>query len=349
MTEKKVREAEKSSLIISFNSKEECLLKKKMLSLEAMKKQAMESMSLDQKVLYNRFLLKLRRSELAHARLVGNKELIRNLTHSMFSNFNTTLNDGTEEGVRAMLKSSKPLRAASAPCRPLSAWSNKSKNTADISYGMKRGTSPLDFTSFHSNRKSDKSAARLKSAPVGQTPGDKQAQHHVLETFNSLSMNRKEEPVVIRQSQDRDRPTNGIRWPESNFQILRRPKTTGISFSKNTDFDKQFKLFIERVKSMQQEESVLRDYYSDRLLDGAGKKETILLPKDEEERRQWLPVGEESHHRSVTLKKLDRNFSHKDVPQDILYMEQYNLVLTQENFTVRNWRNNDPYKTGKNL
>ncbi|KAE8625630.1 hypothetical protein XENTR_v10006343 [Xenopus tropicalis] len=378
MTEKKVREAEKSSLVISFNSKEECLLKKKMLSLEAMKKQAMESMCLDQKVLYNRFILKLRRSELAHARLVGNKEMIRSLTQSMFSNYNTTLNDGTEEAMRAMLRTSKPIRAASAPCRPMSGWSNKSKYTADISHGMRTGTSALDFRSLNSNRKSLISAARLKSAPLAQAARDKHVKYHALETLNSLSINQKCQNVkegaeVIHRSQDmaamnRDRHTNGISWPENNSQLLRRPKTAGISsdtaeleseghllqtrghsFPKSMDFDRQFKLFIEKVKSMQQEDSVLRDYYSDRLLDGAGKRETVLLPKDEEERRQWLPVGEESHHRSVTLKQLDRNFSKTDVPQDILYMEQYNLVLTKENFTVRNWHNNDPYETGENL
>lgn len=357
MTEKKLKEAEKSHLTISFNAKEESLLKKKILSLNAMQRQTSDSLTLNQKILYNQFALKLRRSELSYARLVGNTETIKNLTHALFSSLNTTLNDGAEEAVRTIIQSGKPPRAASAPCRPTSYMSDRERShRVNVMFGSSMHQSKeMDFTTNKSGYNAPK---RFHSAPPRrqvqfldeQKSKDRQRQHSV---FKHLSIS----------------GTKETRWLGSNTNSTRkRPKSTSFLIDKvgsqvqgslvtpdsvttctEDHSDSKVKVFLEKVKSMQQPDSTLRDYYSLRMLDRSGRKEMFALTDIDEEahHHHWLPVGEEPHHRSVTMKKLDMDFTKKDIPLDMLFMEQYNLVLTKENYLVRNWLDNNPYCSAK--
>lgn len=373
MTEKKLREAEKSPLTISFNSKEENLLKKKILSLDLMKKQAADSLTLDQKLLYNHFTLKLRRSELAHARLMGNTELMNHLAHTMFSSFNTTVNDGTEKAVRALLQNGKPPRAASAPCRPNSWMSEKDKvYRTDVKHGH-------NIRKFSARKNYPNIPQRFYSAPARRQPLNRQAQVKFFEVSDSVPKNLdlavqpqhlgydKENTKVTEFLKSRaEKQETEMKFPQSLER--KRPKSTsflldngGIKLQGSstttgniTDDTKEMcsgkvKTFIEKVKSLQQNDSTLKDYYSQRMLDGTRRKEIFSLTcnDDKREQNQWLPTGEELHHRSVTMKKLDKSFTRKDIPTDILFMEQYNLVLTEENYSVRNWINNNPYISTK--
>lgn len=96
---------EKYYSILSFNWKEENLLKKKLSFLESMKRHEANAWLMEQKAFYKRCYSKLQRSELAHARLLGNKELVKQLTSkSMFSNYNTTLEFESEAAVKAIVK-----------------------------------------------------------------------------------------------------------------------------------------------------------------------------------------------------------------------------------------------------
>lgn len=366
MTEKKLREAEKSPLTISFNAKEECLLKKKILSLDAMQRQAADSLTLDQKILYNQFTLKLRRSELSHARLIGNTEIIKHLTRAMFSSLNTTLNDGAEEAVRTIVQSGKLPRAASAPCRPTSRMSDRErshKSNAMFRSSMQQ-SKEVDFPT---KKRGCSAPKRFYSAPARRQVQflDKQNSSLALSTYPG-SLAQKQERVFKHLPSTETSNTNEHGWPESNTNFMKkRPKSTSFLMDKvgtqltgslvtpnkvtgysEDHFDSKVKVFLEKVKSMQQLDSTLRDYYSQRLLDGPGKREMFALRSiDEEERHHWLPVGEEPRHRSVTIKKLDTNFTKRDVPLDMLFMEQYNAVVTKENYLVRNWLNNNPYSS----
>lgn len=98
-------ETEKSYSILSFNWKEDNLLKKKLSFLETMKKYEANAWLMEQKAFYKRCHLKFQRSELAHARLLGNKELVKLLTNkSSFSTYSTTLVDDSEAAVKAIVE-----------------------------------------------------------------------------------------------------------------------------------------------------------------------------------------------------------------------------------------------------
>ncbi|CAH2223371.1 Hypothetical predicted protein [Pelobates cultripes] len=390
MADKKIREAEKSPMTISFNAKEESLLKKKILALESMKKQAADSLSLDQKVLYNRFTLKLRRSELAHARLVGNKAMIKHLTNL---NFNTILDAESGKELRNILKNGKPLRAASAPCRPLSMMSFKSdKDMRYVKDGQVTNRELLDFGHFKTNRKSHRPHHRFYSAPGIRQTGQKQVQIHdfredecehtnlimtapphlqtnptttneaILSDGESYTETLKIKEVPETFSITVDKAKHEMHGPENSSRVRKRSKSTTfhsvgdrdkldlslesklkITSDKDMDSKNKVKLFVEKIQSLQQQDSTLKDYYSQRMLAGAKKKDISTLSDEVEEQRQWMPSGEERQQRSMTIKKLDRNFTRKDIPIDILFMEQYNSLLTKENFTVRRWFNNNPY------
>lgn len=96
---------EKYYSILSFNWKEENLLKKKLSFLESMKKHEANAWLMEQKAFYKRCYSKLQRSELAHARLLGNRELVKQLTSkSVFFNYSSTLVDESEAAVKAIVK-----------------------------------------------------------------------------------------------------------------------------------------------------------------------------------------------------------------------------------------------------
>lgn len=69
----KLMETEKSYSILSFNWKEENMLKKKLSFLDSMKKYEANAWLMEQKAFYKKCHSKLQRSELAHAQLLGNK------------------------------------------------------------------------------------------------------------------------------------------------------------------------------------------------------------------------------------------------------------------------------------
>ncbi|CAI5772134.1 Hypothetical predicted protein [Podarcis lilfordi] len=111
------KDGEKLQLALFCNAKEEILLNRKLRILESMKKQAETSFTLDQRILYNRFSLKLRRSEAAHAKLHGNRDLAKQLSQSLFPNLHTVVTDGSKKAVRVILQNEEASRTVSAPCR----------------------------------------------------------------------------------------------------------------------------------------------------------------------------------------------------------------------------------------
>nr|XP_014699892.2 uncharacterized protein LOC106833243 [Equus asinus] len=101
----KLTETGKSYSILSFNWKEENLLKKKLSFLESMKKYEANARLMEQKAFYKRCHSKLQRSELAHARLLGNKDLVKRLTSkNMLSSYTTTFVDDSEAAVKAIVQ-----------------------------------------------------------------------------------------------------------------------------------------------------------------------------------------------------------------------------------------------------
>ncbi|KAL8190161.1 UNVERIFIED_CONTAM: hypothetical protein K2H54_041825 [Gekko kuhli] len=127
----KFKDGERSQLALFCNAKEEILLNKKLRTLESLKKQAENALSLDQRILYKRFTIKLRRSEMAHARLLGNKVLVKLLSQSLFPDLHSVVSDGSEKAVRVILQNAETSRALSAPSRIQG-------NLAPVSFAKKR-------------------------------------------------------------------------------------------------------------------------------------------------------------------------------------------------------------------
>ena len=101
----KLMETEKTYSILSFNWKEENLLKKKLSFLDSMKKYEANAWLVEQKAFYKRCHSKLRKSELEHARLLGNKDLVKRLTSkNMLSNYTTTFVDESEAAVKSIIQ-----------------------------------------------------------------------------------------------------------------------------------------------------------------------------------------------------------------------------------------------------
>lgn len=114
----KLMETEKSYSILSFNWKEENLLKKKLSFLDSMKKYEANAWLMEQKAFYKRCHSKLQKSELAHARLIGNKDLVNRLTSkNMLSNYTTTFVDESEAAVKAIIQNRREGEKNKMPFR----------------------------------------------------------------------------------------------------------------------------------------------------------------------------------------------------------------------------------------
>ncbi|CAM9609299.1 unnamed protein product [Lampetra planeri] len=71
MEKRATNSAQKAQKVQSANWKEEMTLKKRLDTLESLRRQVVSSITLEQRATYNRFRVKLQRSELASARLLG--------------------------------------------------------------------------------------------------------------------------------------------------------------------------------------------------------------------------------------------------------------------------------------
>ncbi|KAH3847967.1 uncharacterized protein LOC127873763 [Dreissena polymorpha] len=89
--------AERSPAVISANLKEDMLLQKKMVVLNRSERSVVHQIKVDQKVLYKRFQARLVRSKLAHARLLGQRELERELRARNLGGLNTNIAGTSEE------------------------------------------------------------------------------------------------------------------------------------------------------------------------------------------------------------------------------------------------------------
>ncbi|XP_070334175.1 uncharacterized protein [Odocoileus virginianus] len=114
----RLMETEKTYSILSFNWKEENLLKKKLSFLDSMKKYEANAWLMEQKAFYKRCHSKLRKSELAHAQLLGNKDLVKRLTSkNMLSNYTTTFVDESEAAVKSIIQNRREGEKNKMPFR----------------------------------------------------------------------------------------------------------------------------------------------------------------------------------------------------------------------------------------
>ncbi|KYO41453.1 hypothetical protein Y1Q_0006259 [Alligator mississippiensis] len=368
-----------------------------------MKKQATNSLTLDQKVLYKRFALKLKRSEVAHAKLFGNKDLIKQLSQNTFSAFSTTVTDKTDQVLRVILQHGQDTRRASAPSRlqfqkafiPLAGKKSeeKSQDEQEKKDASTRGPRVLENEINLGIADVRKNSERGYNSTSGHWWGaGKQVHfdHPRPHTSKDQKFDRKH--FVANYSLHMPSPSNvnipGLRTPvslegrtdnkrlkghfprhshrsgsSSNYNM--RPRSRNLflwlgeapvdmpSFvkaqaevSKETSFNDRVNLFIQKVIALKYEEdSVFKDYYAERLLEKSGRNHSMhqdLLKDMQEEQNKWNFAGTEPNHRSITIKKLDRNFIRNDVPPEILTWEYYNEILTKENQVERKWLNNNP-------
>ncbi|CAH1267466.1 Hypp3751 [Branchiostoma lanceolatum] len=102
--------SERSPAVYSANQKEDMLLDRRLAMLNKMEKQVVTRITAEQRVVLNRFRIRLKRSELQYARLKGDKETEKKLRAKSGYQFNTTL---TEED--DMLQKVTSRRISSAP------------------------------------------------------------------------------------------------------------------------------------------------------------------------------------------------------------------------------------------
>ncbi|XP_015275142.1 PREDICTED: uncharacterized protein LOC107117519 [Gekko japonicus] len=106
----------------------------------------------------------------------------------------------------------------------------------------------------------------------------------------------------------------------NNTLLGRHPSMNNHTVLKNDGLlNNKVKLFVQKITDLQHEQCcTLQDYYSERLQEKLGKRyynvnQNSLLDTEQEESK-WNPVGPETNHRSITIKKLDGNFMGKDSP-----------------------------------
>lgn len=172
------KDSEKSQRIISYHWREEAMLKRRLSSLESMKRQVELSFCLDQRILYSRFQTKLRRSAQASARMTSDEELIWRLAEENFP-FNTTSTNDTERSISQLTGianshrfGSSGQRASTVPagdrsrsaCRPPRTILSRN---AKCKPPQQEGGTPLDKTRSQSSQPSFRRVALPPSQHLG--------------------------------------------------------------------------------------------------------------------------------------------------------------------------------------
>ncbi|MGH0179517.1 UNVERIFIED_CONTAM: hypothetical protein FKN15_001846 [Acipenser sinensis] len=378
------------------------LLKERLNTLDLMKKQVEDSYTLDQSIVYNRFRIKLRRSEMAHARRMGNKDLMQQLQISTFL-LNTNVTDDSGKAVRQILQASQREGSKSTGlCKPKATGlrSLKSARGARFTPEVCSDGKPEIPWAEEKDLQDDVDSTQCKWKGNGKGVSFTQLRPHTtkapLSKETDLVMRPHTAAVTIQNNPDISsklaRPQKG-RSPMPNVEIesgdmssspeetlprassrrtgemkrLNRPDSkslfmkTGvevkkhsiaevlITLNKGCDFGGRVSQFVDRVTELKQQPGqALSDYYSQRLLENFNRytkksRDMQLLLAMEEDQCKWGLVGTELTHTSITIRKLDRNFTRKDIPPEVLFLESYSALITKENKEERNWIANNPY------
>ncbi|XP_045187289.2 uncharacterized protein LOC123545076 [Mercenaria mercenaria] len=96
--------AERSPAVISANLKEDMLLQKKLVILNRSERSVVHQIKVDQKVMYKRFQARLTCSKLAHARLMGQRELQMQLRAKTLGTLNTDIAGNSDEDYAFLVK-----------------------------------------------------------------------------------------------------------------------------------------------------------------------------------------------------------------------------------------------------
>ncbi|XP_035681840.1 uncharacterized protein LOC118419528 [Branchiostoma floridae] len=111
--------SERSPAVYSANKSEDMLLDRRLAMLNKMEKQVVTRITAEQRVVLNRFRIRLKRSELQYARLKGDKETEKRLRAKSGYQFNTTLteeDDMLQKVTSRRINSAPPkMRSKSAP------------------------------------------------------------------------------------------------------------------------------------------------------------------------------------------------------------------------------------------
>ncbi|GCB60840.1 hypothetical protein scyTo_0014234 [Scyliorhinus torazame] len=298
---KRPREVELTKLTLSMNWKEEMLLQQRLGLLDSLKRQVAASYTLDQRLLYNRFRAKLRLSELAHARLMGRRELAERLKVNSFSSFNTTLTDGSQAAVRGILQLAGPARqrhrraeaagggstrgsgGSRAPFpggRPhtTSAWSVPPRLQSEGPRGRAQTTAGQREGRGRAGRLGAGERAARGSSIVGATQ-----QQSPLHVFLNLG-ERQAKPSLLEMH---------------------------ACLCSQSGLAERTRSFSARLQSGQPRSPSLADYYWHRLLAMLSPPSSRGQPGAEPDQHTaagWTFVGKELNYRSLTFKKLDLAF-----------------------------------------
>ncbi|GCC27772.1 hypothetical protein chiPu_0006198 [Chiloscyllium punctatum] len=328
MAPKGTREVEQFKRILSMNWREEQLLQKRLSLLDSLKRQAVDSYSLDQRVLYRRFRNKLWRSELAHARLMGRRELLEQLRRlSGQSGFHTTVSDGSQAAVRGILQGLARSQAAAGSPSPPPGGGSMPGGAARGSSCCRKGrhpavrphtsaaapdpeVAPPAWRPYTAARTSSQSVPRQKASRgerlsaltpagswTGQTP-DSEPERRKSSNNQSAAPTPRESPLHIFLK---------LGEGEEKCHLLElHANLSGI-----LQLEEKVKCFLQEIPSLLHQHSpTAGDYYSKRLRAAGAQssKKLQLRPDLDLEPIPWHFAGKELHHRSMTFKKLDDGF-----------------------------------------
>ncbi|XP_078078537.1 uncharacterized protein LOC144499850 [Mustelus asterias] len=316
---KRPREMERLKLILSMNWKEVLLLQQRLDLLDSLKRQVADSYTLDQRVLYNRFRTKLRRSELTHARLMGRRELAEQLKVNSFSTFNTTLSDGSEAAVRGILQGSAPSRVRHR--RLEGAQGRRSGGTA-ASQAIQGGT---DSPHGHmpTQRPHTTTASRSTTLPAKLRPRER-PHTTVGQNVERLGAHqgRRVQLEARGTSEPRDSSSSKVIKQESPLHIFlnlgeRQVKPSLLDIhaclTREMGLQERTSIFLGQLQSGQPRSPKLGDYYWDRLLamlsqQASNSSRAQGWAQPHHDTVGWAFVGKELNYRSITFKKLDVAF-----------------------------------------
>lgn len=376
MTERtRATDSEQSQKIISFNWREESVLRKQLSSLEAMKRQVETSFNLDQKLLYHHFQGRLQRAALTHTCLF----MQRATSHTAKCGAIVDTRCGSTRGElrggvwmtqgKILIRSGHKVPEASPgqvstrrvwePIRYSSqkaSWQNRRRATSDTN------AQGRDAISRRGTRLTKKAHPRSAAVNVHQAEGPwhKSGTSHmelITPTIKDESPGLTPTSAagkIRTPSQERvlsvscaDNQCKSSCASSAPVTMAGSNGTSLIPVSRQNDLSERIRRFVQSAEVQTRHRGATSTPYNAQSLGeilGSGKRKRVFMDQlpcatEGDDEQKWRPTAS----RSLTMRSLDYRSSHRDIPVELLVLESYNALVTKENLEERKWMNNNPY------
>ncbi|XP_076071768.1 uncharacterized protein LOC143043255 [Mytilus galloprovincialis] len=343
--------AERSLAVHYANYKEDIVLKKNLDILNRTEKNIVHSVQIDQKILYKRFQDKLHRSKLAYARMYGDKEKERELRAKNLRSLN--INVGDSEQDYEFLKKIQPNKGTK-PKKTSRVKINIDAVIDDVfdeeaprlrSRSMSEGSmTPLPVTTHAhpittrpSSAKYGRNDQRTQCFPVtalsakGNTPDKNLLKVPTIDTRPRTCSPKLSGPRSRRNSSVTTK--NGNKSPRRSTNLFEHDEHVDhvemrLRELKTLDFTDKIGNFCESLEDYKSDKNGNIDYYTMRVEASPKVQNLIDIPGTPDEQYQKhfgnLTV------KSLTMKKLNFDFSKSDSSQSHLFTPDASAMLRYE-------------------